>query len=265
MSDDTAKEIRDLLQSHQLDLLVVHIAEGKRTDPESNTELGLLESKGLLTERTAIVHGIALSNSDFAKIAAAKAALIWSPRSNIELYGETMDLSSARSNGVTIAIAPDWSPTGSSNMLAELRYAARFNKMQLNGVLTSKDLFEMATIIPARVAKIDDKVGRLETNLLADLFLLKGDPSAPYDTLLNASPQDISLVLINGVPLYGEAEKLRRVGVSTTEEISVCGITRLLNTSKLTVGMWADIKTRLSAAMAALNVSLGPLAECDTH
>src|SRR5207253_1274694 len=41
----------------------------------------------------------------------SKVGLIWSPRSNIELYGDTTDVRTAKRMCVKIALAPDWSPT----------------------------------------------------------------------------------------------------------------------------------------------------------
>src|ERR1700730_12015768 len=96
------------------------------------------------------------------------AALIWSPRSNFELYGFTTDVRTARKTNVTIALAPDWSPTGSTNSLAELRYAKQVSHEKLADFFSDKDLFEMSTSIPARIARIDDKVGSVKKGLYAD-------------------------------------------------------------------------------------------------
>ena len=50
----------------------------------------------------------------------------------------------------------------------------------------ARQLFEMATAVPARIARIDDKVGSLKPGLAADLFLLRGDVSKPFDALAAA-------------------------------------------------------------------------------
>jgi len=65
--------------------------------------------------------------------------LIWSPRSNDELYGSTTNIAAARLAKVDIAIAPDWSPSGSAGMLQEMGYAYRHY-----GV-SSDELVAMAT------------------------------------------------------------------------------------------------------------------------
>src|SRR6185295_13800387 len=104
----------------------------------------------LLTPNTAIIHGVALTESDFAEIRAAGASFVWSPRSNFELYGETADLAAAVRQKVTMALAPDWSPTGSTNMLAEIGYAKGVIDRQFKGLISPRQLFEMATSVPAR-------------------------------------------------------------------------------------------------------------------
>jgi 5-methylthioadenosine/S-adenosylhomocysteine deaminase len=47
----------------------------------------------------------------------AGVGLVWSPRSNNELYGGTLNIAAAQAVGLSFAIAPDWSPTGSAGML----------------------------------------------------------------------------------------------------------------------------------------------------
>src|SRR5207248_1227421 len=180
-----------------IDLMPIYIAEGKRADNESKSEFALLLNAQLLTARTAVVHGVALGSSDFDQMQAAGSVLVWSPRSNVELYGETADVASAVRAGVPVLLAPDWSPTGSSNMLGELVYAGAFNARSLGGLFSARQLFEMTTALPARAAKIDDKVGALAKDKLADLFMLSSAASDPYEALLGARPEDVTLTMVN--------------------------------------------------------------------
>jgi cytosine/adenosine deaminase-related metal-dependent hydrolase len=84
-------------------------------------------------------------------------ALVWSPRSNLELYGQTANIQAAINAGVEIALAPDWAITGSSNMLNELKVADLWNREQLGGRLSDRQLIDMATSIPAHIAGVDDR------------------------------------------------------------------------------------------------------------
>ena len=79
-------------------------------------------------------------------MAAAGTALIWSPRSNITLYGDTARVSTAARLGVEIALGTDWMPTGSMNLLRELACADSFNKTYLDGYFTDVQLWQMVTL-----------------------------------------------------------------------------------------------------------------------
>src|ERR1044071_8420574 len=174
-NDATGADVRRKVAQKHLDLVLIHVAEGKRTDLESIKEFDLLKTRGFLTHTTAVIHGVAFDKSDFGKMRLAATALVWSPQSNMILYNTTTDVIAAFREGVSIALAPDWAPSGGKNMLAEIQYAAKLNRTTLNGFFSNQQLFEMATSIPARIANIDDKVGTIEPGLFADLFLLRGD------------------------------------------------------------------------------------------
>ena len=52
--------------------------------------------------------------------------VVWSPYSNMLLYGETMDIKAAIEAGVTIGLGSDWTPTGSKSVLEELVVATNY-------------------------------------------------------------------------------------------------------------------------------------------
>src|SRR6185503_13219145 len=161
-NENTATAVRQKVAAKQLDLVLIHVAEGKRTDPVSIKEFDLLKQHGFLAPTTAVIHGVAFDKSDFAKMRATATALVWSPQSNMILYNTTTDVVAAFREGVSLALAPDWAPSGAENMLGEIQYAAKLNKTTLGGVFSNQQLFEMATSIPARIAHIDDKVGTIQ-------------------------------------------------------------------------------------------------------
>ena len=253
-------EVAAKLAKGELDLLAIHIAEGRGADPQTRGEFALLESSGLLTRRTAVIHGIALTPGDFAKMAAAGAALVWSPRSNMVLYGETADVQAALRAGVRVAIAPDWGPTGSDNLLDELAFAASLSRARMNGAIGNKQLFEMATRIPAQIAGIEREVGSLAPGLRADLFVLKSPVADPYDALVQAGASRIALVLVEGVPVYGDEAALGGLGVAPAEPLAVCGTRKALN-PRASPGSFADIAGRIGAVLAAQGTTLSPLVE----
>jgi 5-methylthioadenosine/S-adenosylhomocysteine deaminase len=258
---DLAKYVKDL-QEGNINLFVIHLAEGKRADPEAQSEFGLLKNDNLLTANTVVIHGVGLGASEFAEMSKVGASLVWSPRSNLVLYGETTDVQTAQQLGVTIALAPDWSPTGSTNMLAELKFASDYSTTKLNGTFSAKQLFEMATSIPARMAHVDQWIGTIEADKYADVFMMSGNSPDPYANLMAGSPSDVTLVIVNGVPVYGATDRMMQAGVSATEDVTVCGANRSVNSQAMTSGAFSTASSKLEKALSDQKTSLGPIAEC---
>ena len=96
------------MRNGQVDAWLAHLAEGVRDnqrrsgDPTSSrAEFAALISKGLLTDNTVLVHGNGLEADDFTAMRSAPsirrdgtgdglgAKLVWSPLSNLLLYGQT--------------------------------------------------------------------------------------------------------------------------------------------------------------------------------
>ena len=250
-----------MAKTGKYDLLAVHLGEGRRDDADSRAEFAKLKSMNLLNSKTAVIHGVALSEADFGEMQKAGTAFIWSPRSNFELYGQTADVPAALRQHVTMALAPDWSPTGSMNMLAEIGYAKTVSDRDFAGALSAHQLFDMATRIPAKIAKIDDKVGSLKAGLYADLFLLRGDTTDVYATLAKAAPEDVTLTMVNGVAIYGTGDHLKALGADTAP-VAICGTQRAVNPKAVSAGTPAQITARLTAALKQEGLKLAALAEC---
>ena len=72
----------------------------------------------------AFIHAIGLLARDYAFMASRGTGLIWSPRSNVTLYGDTAVVTEAARFGVQIALGTDWMPTGSILPIANGRASA---------------------------------------------------------------------------------------------------------------------------------------------
>ena len=243
----------------RFEALAMHVAEG--TDTVAEEQFTFLHSQGLLNQKGILIHGVSLDANDFQAMAVAGTALVWSPRSNIELYGTTANIGAALDAGVEIALAPDWALTGSSNMLDELKTAAQWNRDRLGGRLTDRQLVEMATAVPARISGIDDEVGALRAGLWADLLVVQGDADDPYRAVLRATAADIRLVMIAGVPLYGDPALTGRFwDRSDLEVIHLQDASKTL--ARTAAGLVvAQVAARLQAALEREGTSLAPLVE----
>jgi len=239
--------------------LALHVAEG--TDAAAEEEFTFLQAKSLLNAKGVLIHGVSLGPTDFQAMARTGVALVWSPRSNLELYAATADIRAALDAGVEIALAPDWAITGSGNMLEELKTAARWNRERLGGRLTDRQLIDMVTSVPARVAGVDDEVGAIRPGLRADLLVISRDDNAPYRAVIDAVPSDVGLVVIDGTPLLGERALMERFWDAVElEEILVPKRTKVLGTAAAGV-VAAEIGARLQAALTAAGTSLAHLTD----
>ena len=183
----------------------------------------------LYAPQTAITHGVAFTPAQFTTMATNGMKLIWSPQSNVSLYGTTADIPSALDAGVPISLAPDWSMGGSQNLLDELRFADSWDNMHWSDRLASQDLVTMVTRHPAQALALDATLGSLEVGKLADIAVFTGTAAAPYDAIVAAKPAAVRLVMIGGVVLYGDSV-LQAAGPAAPgcETIDICGAPKFL-------------------------------------
>ena len=123
---DVEAKSRDafLKRLKQQTCLLLHLSEG--TNDAAHKHFLALRSpsgKWSVWDSLAAIHCVALDETDFDVLAKAGASVIWSPLSNLLLYGQTAKIAAAVKSGVTIGIGPDWSPSGSKNLLGELKIA----------------------------------------------------------------------------------------------------------------------------------------------
>jgi cytosine/adenosine deaminase-related metal-dependent hydrolase len=239
--------------------LLIHLGEGSPHDAAAAREFAMLKGRGLLRPGVSLIHGVAISPEGFAEMAATGVGLVWSPRSNVELYGDTANVAAAKAAGVTIALAPDWSPTGSVGTLGELNYASLWNQTQAKPPFTEKELVMMATANAAELVNLSGQVGSLAPGHAADLIVLHkgGSGHDAYWTMTHSSPQDVELVVIGGRALYGRADFMEMLGGG--ESLDICGAAK-----KLAAGgkPFAETEQSLEVAMHQAGRYLAPLAEC---
>lgn len=244
--------------------LVVHVGEG--FDEFSRGEFLSLELKRLLTRNTALVHAMALLETDWERAARAGASVIWSPRSNTRLYGRTIDVGAAIGAGLRVALAPDWTITGSSTMLDEVRYVRRKYPW-----IDPELLLEMTTANPADILGLKG-LGRIEPGCYADLLVvprcIAGDRRAAAEHVLSRRPRDILLAVVNGAAVYGEPSLLGRfphtgggvevLSVPDEPNGSFARGVRLTSNDRI-----SDALKRIDVALKAQGLTRAPLWEPD--
>ena len=177
-----------------------HLAEG--TNEMARRTYTDLRDHHLLRPALAGIHSLALEPDDLARLAGDGARLVWSPFSNLLLYGRTLDLKALSDSGVTFSIGSDWSPTGSKNLLEELK-VARFEVARQGASFTARDLVAAVTSQPARILGWQGRVGAIVEGALADLLVIAGSAGDPHQHLIDAVEGDVALVVTHGVARYG--------------------------------------------------------------
>jgi 5-methylthioadenosine/S-adenosylhomocysteine deaminase len=217
---------------------------------------------------TVIIHGTGLEQQDFAAMRAATsirtdgtgdslgAKLVWSPLSNLLLYGKTANVYEALAERVVVSLGTDWNPSGSRNLLGEIKVAdialrdptllgnsrALIPELSTTGkrgaaldqaeLALDRRIVDMVTRNPAVTVRWQDEVGSIEPGKAADLFVITqprppsraGLPPSPYRSLIDATEGDVRLVLVRGDPVVGDVAIMQQLKPGQTENIgSSCG------------------------------------------
>jgi hypothetical protein len=234
-----------------LEAWFIHLSEG--VDQTSRDEFDLLNSKGLLAQPTVVIHGTALTASQFGQMAAVGSNLVWSPLSNLLLYGNTTDVRAADNAGVKISLAPDWGPSGSKSSLHELKVADLWNREVMNDYFTNYELAEMVTSNPAAAAKWDPFVGKVKSGLVADLVVIDTFHDDPYRNLIESIDADVRLTLVQGKALFGDEDIMTALKGDDWEPIQGGGVSKVVDVTSTSVvdgsQSFASIEEGLSMAM----------------
>jgi 5-methylthioadenosine/S-adenosylhomocysteine deaminase len=212
-AEDFLKKLQDDSFHHCCRLL--HLSEGKDQFARKQfLNLRLANGTWAINNALAGIHSAGLFAEDFPILKANGGAIIWSPLSNLLLYGETALIQAAKENDILIGLGSDWSPSGSKNLLGELKVAKIFS--DANGkIFSDEELIKMVTINAAHILNWGALLGSIEPGKRADLIVSHGSQGSGYQRLLYSSEADITLVVINGVPRYGTAMLMEPFGIET--------------------------------------------------
>jgi 5-methylthioadenosine/S-adenosylhomocysteine deaminase len=207
---------------------VYHLAEG--TDPDLRSEYDDLREAGCVQAGLIGIHSTALGAREYREWGADPGAVVWSPFSNLWLYGDTTNVVAARRHGHLVCLGSDWGPSGTRNLLGELKVAALWNDVALGGALSPLELCETATANPGQALTRcwGHDVGRLQPGALGDVFAASTRDSDPYRNLLRVSERHVRFVAVGGRPVYGNRSLLRAAGAKNLERIRVAGIERAI-------------------------------------
>jgi 5-methylthioadenosine/S-adenosylhomocysteine deaminase len=266
--------VRAALVYGSLSSFLIHLAEGKPSDAAAAREFRMLKARGLLLPGVVLIHAVAMGEPELKEMKEHGVGLVWSLRSNLELYGGTANVAVAKRLGVKMALAPDWSPTGSSGMLEELRYDAIWNDANPNRIFSDNELIQMATSSAADLAGLKNSIGMIAPGMYADLLVIKPTTLQPgrldaSAMVIHVRPTDVQLVVIGGIPTYGDPALMAQLLPGRTlEKLNICGVEKALYLGTdaaegVKPRSWNDTEAALSQALRQRGLSLAPLAECN--
>jgi len=262
-ADSVKKDVTD----GKLDAVAVHCAEG--IDEHARSEWDYVEKYGLDLPELVMIHAAGFTPAEFEASADVGAKMVWSPLSNLLLYGKTADVPTAMAAGLTVSLGSDWAPSGSANLLWELKVADKVNKYLWNSSLTDKDLVNFVTINAAKVWALDKFIGSIEVGKYADFLVIDAPSSSsvtPERVLIDAKPKNVKLVTISGDALFGDPKYLDALGKQGDYElIDACGVQRAIDVTVTAADVskgkqkLADVESKL----LAVNPKLTPVIDCE--
>ena len=170
---------------------IIHAGEG--IDSDAQAEFERLEALGCIRANTLLVHGVAFTARQLARMRKAGATLVWCPASNLYLFGRTMPAELLTGCGAVL-LGSDSRLTGSRDLLAELDVA------RLCGPFDEAALTKMVTREAARVLNLQDR-GVLQPGTLADLLILPAG-----ENLAHTCRAAVRAVFVGGVLRLADAD-----------------------------------------------------------
>jgi 5-methylthioadenosine/S-adenosylhomocysteine deaminase len=234
-TDDDRSRLRAKIDAGDVTAVYVHLAEGLPSNERSRREFDELVEANLLTAATVIIHGTALTQQQLRDAKDAGAKLVWSPQSNLRLYGETTPAAEALELDLPMGLGADWLPSGSQSLLAEQKVARRTLVRQGTGLTQErlvKKLVEMVTSDAAEIAGVGDQLGRLAAGRVADILVLERHVEDPWANVVEADPSWVELVTIGGDLAYGRADWTQSLAApGETEDLIAWGKPMVMDTS----------------------------------
>lgn len=211
----------------------VHMAEGHSgnniehefesfagRDHRNNRHQGI----SLLEWGTAVlIHSMTLNLSQLEEVALTNSFIVWSPSSNLALYGSTAPIEDILDFGIVTALGPDWTVSGAFDMLGEMRVAQRYGQEQEIEALTPKKIWEMSTVDSALTVGLHEFIGRIDEGMVADIAIFRRSDLDPYQSIINSRSEHIDLVMIGGEVYFGDISAASISRNEYCETYDACG------------------------------------------
>jgi cytosine/adenosine deaminase-related metal-dependent hydrolase len=247
------------LSSGSLDAAFYHVAEGR--NGSVTDEVDHMIDVGMVGPGQVFVHATDVTTAQLASLGLSGTGIVWSPRSNIVLYGTTTPVEIAENLGVDWAIGSDWSPSGSVGQPQELACAEAWLAGK-GAPLSDVELWAKATTDAARLAGAEGVLGVLQTGAVADVAVFDWR-STPYRAVIGAPEPTVRLVVVDGETIYGRSELVADLAENPDwcETIDACGESRTFCQKGAESGelgdTLADVELTLETALSGASMPAG--------
>lgn len=192
-SDEQLKLAGKLLQEFPDVYLHTHLSENvKEVEwvaelfPDSEGYLDVYDQAGLVCERSVFAHGVQLTDAEFKRLSAAKAAIACCPTSNLFLGSGLFKFHKAKSveHPVKVGLGTDIGAGTSFSILQTANEAYKISQLQGQSLSAFKSLY-LATLGGAEALCLADKIGNFTPGKEAD-FVVVDLQATPLMALRNS-------------------------------------------------------------------------------
>lgn len=218
---------------------ITHIAEG--FDDVTKEDVKTLDREGGLGDHSVLIHGLAFSDDDISLIKQRGASVVWCGDSNMFMFNKTANVKKLLETGVNVCIGTDSPMSGGENILYEMKYDKALYKKLYKEDLPDELIVKMVTSNAAKTFHLK-KQGKIEEGYTADFVVFNNYGDNPYRSIVSAKLKDVRLVVIDGMPAYGDEEftdlfdslkikyqRLRVDGVSKLVKGDLKGVLKRIN------------------------------------
>ena len=247
------------LDSGATEAYLDHVAEG--VSGTVSAEIDQMTSLGLVGPGNVYVHATDATVEQLAQMAIDGTGIIWSPRSNLDLYAETTLADVAMRLGVPVVIGPDWTWSGSNRTSQELSCSWDYLRSR-NATTTDAELYDMVTVDASVLLGLQGRLGVLDEGAQADLAVYAFSDE-PYRAVIESSYEDVRLVIIGGQAKYGVPALVSGLEEDPAwcETVTACAADRTLCVQEAASGddaaTYADLEDILASALAATSMPSG--------
>lgn len=228
------------IQKEKKCIVHVHASESKeeiavvRKMTKMNN-VAYLHKLKLLNARTAIVHGVHLTDGELNSMARTKTPLVHCPSSNMKLASGLAPITKYLKKKIKIGLGGDGAPCNNClDPFKEMHLAAILQKPVFGPkTLPARTAFELATLGGARVLGMERELGTLEVGKLADIVTVdRSHPSVvtvddPYSALVySCNGRDVRNVIINGRVIVRngqhqmlDGERVKRIAIEEKQKL----------------------------------------------